>query len=73
MFEQPITVAATHVGMFFNCTLLHPTVMLRRDVLSCFPYPIGYRAAEDYALWLQVCIAMIVLIARSLLLRMMFV
>src|SRR4051812_30638042 len=41
--------------MFFNCCLVHPSVMMRRSVLSTFSplYPEDAPAAEDYALWLK--------------------
>lgn len=39
--------------MFFNCTLIHPTVMFRRDFFSYFTYPTNFPSAEDYALWLN--------------------
>lgn len=38
--------------MFFNCSLVHPAVMMRHDVLFSQGYPTTFPSAEDYALWL---------------------
>lgn len=36
--------------MFFNCCLVHPTVMFRRSL--GLDYPLDSPSAEDYAAWL---------------------
>ena len=40
--------------MFFNCSLIHPTVMIRRSAFEPLRYPTEFPAAEDYALWLSI-------------------
>jgi hypothetical protein len=43
------------LAMFFNCCLVHPSVMYRRSVFSTMIpcYPEDLPVAEDYALWLR--------------------
>jgi hypothetical protein len=36
--DHPIAVGSVHFGMFFNCSLIHPTVVFRRRVLDAFLY-----------------------------------
>jgi glycosyltransferase involved in cell wall biosynthesis len=57
IFEQPTNVGSTHVGMFFSCALLHPTIMGRIEVFQSFEYPNDYPYAEDYALWLKMTVS----------------
>lgn len=36
--DHPTDVGSVHFGMFFNCSLIHPTVVFRRRVLTDFQY-----------------------------------
>ena len=38
----------------FYCYMLHPTVMMRKRILSKFKYSSDYPLAEDYGLWCQI-------------------
>jgi glycosyltransferase involved in cell wall biosynthesis len=39
---------------FFQCPLKHPTVMIRKSVLSNYQYEEDYLHAEDYRLWTSI-------------------
>lgn len=70
MVQHPCSVGQVLVSMFFNCMLIHPTVMFRRIFSEQFYsdekisdekkdakkvlYPETFPSAEDYALWLHV-------------------
>jgi len=54
LVEFPCSVGAVHWSMFFNCCLVHPTVMARRTVFDKFQYNEKYNHVEDYALWLEI-------------------
>jgi glycosyltransferase involved in cell wall biosynthesis len=38
----------------FNCPFIHPSVMIRTDILKEFYYEEGFTAAEDYELWTRI-------------------
>lgn len=57
--EYPSTSGSVHFGMFYNCILVHPTIVFRASVLASISasplrYNDTFRHAEDYALWLHV-------------------
>jgi glycosyltransferase involved in cell wall biosynthesis len=41
------------IALLFENPICHPTVMLRRELLSLEGYPSAYPHAEDYALWIR--------------------
>eukprot|EP01125_Pyxidicula_operculata_P016934 TRINITY_DN5881_c0_g1_i1.p1 TRINITY_DN5881_c0_g1~~TRINITY_DN5881_c0_g1_i1.p1 ORF type:complete len:668 (+),score=117.69 TRINITY_DN5881_c0_g1_i1:2-2005(+) len=52
--EHPANPGEVHFAMFFNCSVVHPSIMVRRCVFEKFRYPVTYPSAEDYALWLNI-------------------
>eukprot|EP00939_MAST-03C_sp_MAST-3C-sp1_P002620 g2620.t1 len=52
--RHPCNAALVHFGMFFYCSLVHPSVMLRTKTLRQHGgYRNTYKHAEDYDLWLR--------------------
>lgn len=59
--QYPSSSGSVHFGMFYNCILVHPTIVFRASLftsaVSSPSTPIRYndqfRHAEDYALWLH--------------------
>lgn len=51
--RYPCNPAAVHSELLFNCSLAHPTVMLRRSLLETrrLRYDSAYDSVEDYDLW----------------------
>jgi len=44
-----------NIALLFECTICHPTVMLRMEIIRChkLTYPTKYPHAEDYAFWMN--------------------
>jgi hypothetical protein len=55
--QYPTTIGSVHFGMFYNCIMIHPTILFRATLFQTPNIPIRYddnfRYAEDYALWLH--------------------
>lgn len=53
VFQFPITHETIHPAMLFFCSLAHPTLMFRRELVErdLFRYDDEFRHAEDYHLW----------------------
>jgi len=52
--EHPTSVGTVHWSMFFNCCIVHPSIICRKEVLQEFPYSTSYTHNEDYDLWLRI-------------------
>lgn len=55
--QYPTTAGAVHFGMFYNCILVHPTILFKSSIFAQdanLRYNDAYRYAEDYALWLHI-------------------
>ena len=59
--QYPSSSGSVHFGMFYNCILVHPTIVFRASLFSnnasssstMVRYSDNFRFAEDYALWLH--------------------
>ena len=52
---EPLTHAGIVWGMFFECSIIHPTVMMRKDIiLSAGGYDINFPHIEDTELWMRI-------------------
>jgi hypothetical protein len=55
--EYPTSSGLVHFGLFYNCILVHPTIVFRSSLFASNtasgPYEDHFRYAEDYALWLH--------------------
>lgn len=53
---MPTNVGVVHFSMFFFCSIVHPSIVMRSKIFIDYPdlkYPDTYPKAEDYALWLR--------------------
>ncbi len=48
---NPINPEANKVNLLFNSCLAHPSVMMRRSILTDSPYNPNWEGMEDYELW----------------------
>lgn len=53
VFQFPVTHESIHPAMLFFCSLAHPALMFRRELVErdLFRYDDAFRHAEDYHLW----------------------
>jgi glycosyltransferase involved in cell wall biosynthesis len=53
VFRFPLTHEAIRPAMLFYCSLAHPALMFRRELVDCglFHYDDAFRHAEDFHLW----------------------
>jgi glycosyltransferase involved in cell wall biosynthesis len=50
----PSTNKAAHCRLLFNTTFVHPSVMLRSEILKVYQYDAQAFPAEDYDLWVRI-------------------
>ncbi len=53
-FEFSTTTKQAKADLFFNSSLAHPTVMMRREALNGIRYELEYDGLEDYVLWWRI-------------------
>ena len=55
LWKKPVTDGEIKMLMFFTSSLIHPTVMFRRETLNTYNlrYDETYQSAQDYELWSQ--------------------